>query len=71
MKRIYRAVVEGNAVRLLDKIDFPDGMEALVTVSPLKKTAEKDILKRQTEFLDKGFNMGKVLYSKRDELYER
>jgi hypothetical protein len=71
MKRIYRAVVEGNAVRLLDKIYFPDGMEALVTVSPLKKIAEKDILKRQTEFLNKGFDMGKVLYSKRDELYER
>jgi predicted DNA-binding antitoxin AbrB/MazE fold protein len=71
MKKIYRAVVEGNVVRLLDKIDFPNGTEALVTVSPLKKIAEKDILKRQTELLNKGFHMGKVLYSKREELYER
>ena len=71
MKKVYRAVVEGNVVKVLDKIDFPEGTEALVTVSPVKKIAEKEILKRQKEFLKKGFNMGKVLYSKREELHER
>jgi predicted DNA-binding antitoxin AbrB/MazE fold protein len=71
MKKVYRAIVEGNVVKVLDKIDFPEGTQALVTVSPVKKIAEKEILKRQKELLSKGFKMGKVLYSNREELHER
>jgi hypothetical protein len=71
MKRLYRAVVEGNIIRLSEKIDLPDGTETLVTLAPVKRSSDRDITKRQVEFLEKGFEMGSVLYSKREELYEK
>ena len=70
MKKLYRAVVEGNLIRLYEKVDIPDGTETMLTLTPVKSSSEKDITKRQIESLDKGFDMGKILYTKRGELYD-
>lgn len=71
MKRLYKAIIEGNIIRLQESIDLPKGTEALVSLHPFKKVEEKEIEKRELEFLEKGFDMGRLLYAKREELYDR
>jgi len=66
----YRGVVKGNTVVLEQKLDVADGTEALVLVKPTEDE-ESDIVRRQKALLDKGFEMGKLLYKKREELHGR
>jgi len=66
----YRGVVKGNTVVLEQKLDVADGTEALVLVKPTEDE-ERDIVRRQKALLDKGFEMGKLLYKKREELHGR
>ena len=66
----YRGVVRGNTVVLEEKPDVADGTEALVLVKPTEDE-ETEIVKRQKALLDKGFEMGKLLYKKREELHGR
>jgi predicted DNA-binding antitoxin AbrB/MazE fold protein len=70
MRRLYKGVVEGDIIKLLESVDLPKGTEALVSISPLKKAEEREIQKRELEFLEKGFDMGSVLYVRREELYD-
>lgn len=70
MKKLYRAVVQGNIIQLRESVDLPKGTEALVSISPIKKAEEREIQKRELEFLEKGFDMGSVLYVRREELYD-
>ena len=66
----YRGIVRGNTVVLEQKPDVADGTEALVLVKPTEDE-EKEIVRRQKAMLDKGFEMGKLLYKKREELHGR
>lgn len=71
VKKTYKGIIEGNVIRLQESVDLPEGTEALVSISPFKKEKEREIQKRELELLEKGFDMGKVLYVKREELYDR
>jgi hypothetical protein len=68
---VYRGIVEGKIIRLRESIDIPKGTEAMVSLSFFEKETQKEILERELSFLEKGFNMGKILYVKREELYDR
>jgi len=71
MKKIYRGIIEGNIIRLRESLDFPSGSQAIITLTSLKKEEQEEITERQIELLSKGFNLGKKLYSERNDLYAR
>lgn len=71
MKKVYKGIIEGNVIRLEEKIDLPIGSQALITLKTMNKEEQRKIKDRQMKLLDKGFYLGKKLYSKREELYAR
>ena len=71
MKKIYKGIVEGNVVRLEENIGLPIGTQALVTLKTMNKEEQEEIKDRQLKLLDKGFYLGKKLYSRREDLYVR
>lgn len=72
MKKVYKGIiVEGNVIRLKEKIDIPIGTLTLVTLKTMNKEVQEEIKDRQQKFLDKGFYLGKKLYSRREDLYDR
>jgi len=72
LKKIYKGIVEGNVVRLEENIGLPIGTQALVTLKTMNKKGEQEEIKdRQLKLLDKGFYLGKKLYSRREDLYVR
>lgn len=71
MKKVYKGIVEGNIIRLEEKIDLPIGSQALITLKTMNKEEQGKIKDRQMKLLDKGFYLGKKLYSKREDLYVR
>ena len=71
LKKIYKGIVEGNVVRLEENIGLPIGTQALVTLKTMNKEEQEEIKDRQLKLLDKGFYLGKKLYSRRDDLYVR
>lgn len=68
--KTYRGIVKGNTVVLEEKLDVEDGSEALVLVKA-SEDEEKEIVQRQKAMLEKGFEMGKLLYKERGELHGR
>jgi len=71
MKKVYRGIVEGDVIRLDEKISLPVGTHAIVTLKTIAREEQKEIMNRQLKYLDKGFYLGKKLYSRREELYVR
>ena len=71
LKKIYKGIVEGNVVRLEENIGLPIGTQALVTLKTMNKEEQEEIKDRQLKLLDKGFYLGKKLYSRREDLYVR
>ncbi|MBM4053612.1 MAG: hypothetical protein FJ264_02840 [Planctomycetes bacterium] len=71
MKKIYRGIIEDNTIRFDEKINFPAGTQAFVTMKIINKEEQEEIKNRQLHLLDKGFYLGKKLYLKREDLYER
>jgi hypothetical protein len=70
--KTYRGIVKGNTVVLDEKPDLPDECPALVEIKPLDQAArDEEIAQRQIELMRKAPRVGKLLYKKRDELYER
>lgn len=68
--KTYRGIVKGNTVILEEKPDVEEGSEALVLVKA-SEDEEKEIIRRQKAMLEKGFEMGKLLYKDRGELHGR
>jgi len=68
--KAYRGIVKGNTVVLEEKADVEDGSEALVLVKA-SEDEEKEIVRRQKAMLERGFEMGKLLYNERGELHGR
>lgn len=68
--KTYRGIVKGNTVILEEKPDVEEGSEALVLVKA-SEDEEKEIIQRQKAMLEKGFEMGKLLYKDRGELHGR
>jgi hypothetical protein len=68
--KAYRGIVKGNTVVLEEKADLEEGSEALVLVKA-SEDEEKEIVRRQKAMLEKGFEMGKLLYKERGDLHGR
>lgn len=68
--KTYRGIVKGNTVILEEKPDVKEGSEALVLVKA-SEDEEQEIVRRQKAMLEKGFEMGKLLYKDRGELHGR
>ena len=68
--KTYRGIVKGNTVVLEETPDVADGSEALVLVKA-SEDEEREIIGRQKTMLEKGFEMGKLLYKERGELHSR
>lgn len=71
MKKVYKGVIEDNTIRFDEKIEFPFGTQAFVTLRTINNEEQEEIKNRQLNLLDKGFYLGKKLYLKREDLYER
>jgi hypothetical protein len=67
---MYKGIAEGNVIRLEKQTGLPVGTQILVTLKTLYKEEQENIKNRQLRLLDRGFNFGKKLYSKREELYD-
>lgn len=71
MKKIYNGIVEGNVIRLEKQVGLPAGTQILVMLKTLYTDKQEEIKARQMKLLDRGFYLGKKLYSRREELYVR
>lgn len=71
MKKIYKGIVEGDVIHVEKQIGLPIGTQILVILKTLYKDEQEDIKTRQIKLLDKGFYLGKKLYSRREDLYAR
>ena len=71
VKKVYRGIVEGNIIRLETQAGLPVGTQILVILKTLYKDEQEEIKARQLRFLDRGFYLGKKLYSMREDLYVR
>jgi hypothetical protein len=69
--KTYRGIVKGNTIVLDERPDLPDECPALVEIKPLDRARDEEIARRQIELLHKAPRVGKLLYKKREELYER
>ena len=69
--KVYKGVVKGNTVVLEERPDLPDECQALVEIKPLDRARDEEITRQQIELLRKAPRVGKLLYKKREELYER
>ena len=69
--------VQISFTELLDKLadavegDLPDECQALVEIKPLDRARDEEIARRHIELLRKAPNVGRLLYKKREEFYER
>ncbi len=70
--KTYKGVVKGNTIVLDEKPDLPDECQALVEIMPLDQAArDEEITRRQHELLKHPHKGGKLLYRRREELYDR
>ncbi len=69
MKKVYKGIAEGNVIRLERQIELPVGTQILVMLKTLYKDEQEEIKTRQIKLLDRGFYLGKKLYSRREDLY--
>lgn len=69
--KVYRGVVKGNTILLEEKPDLPDECPALVEIKPLDRIQDQEIARRHIELLKNPHKAGKLLYRRREELYDR
>ena len=69
--KAYRGIVKGNTVILEETPDLPDECQALVEIKPLDRARDEEIARRHIELLRKAPRVGKLLYKRRDEIYDR
>ena len=69
--KLYKGIVKGHTVILEEAPNLPENCPALVEIKPLDRTRDKEIARQQLELLHNAPRVGKLLYKKREELYER
>jgi hypothetical protein len=69
--KVYKGIVKGNTVILEEKPDLPDECPALVEIKPLDQARDEEISRRQIALLRNPHKGGKLLYRRREELYDR
>lgn len=70
MKQVYKGIVEGNVIRLEQPIQLPRGTAIIVSFSTVYQEKQEAIQQRQLDLLEKGFPLGKKLYTHREDLYD-
>jgi hypothetical protein len=68
--KVYRGIVKGNTI-LQEKPDLPDDCPALVEIKPLDQARDEEIARQQIALLKNPHNGEKLLYRRREELYDR
>lgn len=71
MKKFCKAVIEDNVIHLEEKLNLPNGMYSIVILQPMRDDKQEEIKNRQLRLLENGFDLGKKMYSKREDLYGR
>ena len=71
MKQVYKGIVEGNVIRLEQPIQLPQGTSVIVSFSTVYQENQEAIQQRQLHLLERGFSLGKKLYTRREDLYDR
>jgi hypothetical protein len=69
--KLYKGIVKGNSVILEEKPDLPDETPVLVEIKPIDQAREEEIVRRQIALLKNPHKGGKLLYRRREELYDR
>jgi hypothetical protein len=69
--KLYKGIVKGNTVILEEKPDLPDETRALVEIKPLDQARDEEIARYQLQLLKNPHKGGKLLYRRREELYDR
>jgi len=69
--KVYKGIVKGNTVILDEKPDLPDECPALVEIKPLDQARDREIARRHIALLKKAPRVGRLLYKKREDLYDR
>jgi len=69
--KVYKGIVKGNTVILEEKPDLPDECPALVEIKPIDQARDEEISRRQIALLKNPHKGGKLLYRRREELYDR
>jgi hypothetical protein len=69
--KVYKGIVKGNTIILEEKPDLPDETPALVEIKPIDQAREEGIVRRQIALLRNPHKGGKLLYRRREELYDR
>ena len=69
--KVYKGIVKGNTVVLEEKPDLPDECPALVEIKRLDEAREGEIARRQIALLKNPHKGRKLLYRRREELYDR
>ena len=69
--KVYRGIVKGNTILLDEKPDLPDECRALVEIKPLDKARDEEITRRQIALLKNPHKGGKLLYRRREDIYDR
>lgn len=69
--KVYKGIVRGNTVILEEKPGLGEECPALVEIRPLDRARDEGIAKQQLELLKHARRVGKLLYKKREDLYER
>lgn len=71
LKKIYKGTIEGNVTHLNENTGFSIGTHALIALKTFSEATQEDIQSRQLRFFDKGYSLGKKLYTNREDLYAR
>ncbi|MGH7774224.1 MAG: hypothetical protein ACREQA_18520 [Candidatus Binatia bacterium] len=69
--KVYKGIVKGNTILLEENPDLPDECQALVEIKPLDKVRDEEIARRHIELLKNPHKGGRLLYKKREEIYDR
>jgi hypothetical protein len=69
--KTYRGIVKGNTIVLKEKPELPENCPALVEIKPLDQARDEAITRRQLALLKNPHKGGKLLYRRREELYDR
>jgi len=69
---VLHGIYDHGKVEIEEK-ELPDiKTQAVITLlSDTSSNKQQNILKRQKDFLEQGFNMGKKLYHSRQDIYDR
>lgn len=69
--KLYKGIVKGNTIVLEETPDLPDECLALVGITPLAQAEEEQVARRQIALLRRAPRVGRLLYTQREDLYER